>query len=205
MNIDVPTLIACGIGPTQARLFADPLAAACIRFGIDTAKRFPAFLSQGMHESLKFTRLEEGLFYSTPERIRQVFPSRVKTLDDAKTLARNPQGLANRVYSGRLGNGDEDSGDGWKYRGRGIFQLTGKDNYQRASDDIGVDYVESPELVALPEHACLTAAHFWVVSGCNDAADMVDLRAITAKVNGPAMLGLAERTDLYLDVLEAMA
>jgi putative chitinase len=205
MKIDIQTLVACGVGPTQARLFADPLAAACQRFGIDTPQRFSAFMAQALHESCKFTRLEENLFYSTPERILQVFRGRVHSLDDALSLVRNPKALANRVYSGRLGNGSEASGDGWANRGRGIFQLTGRDNYQRAADAIGVDYVAAPDLVAQPEHACLTAAHFWVSNGCNDAADAGDVRAITAKVNGPALLGLTERTTLYMDVLEAVA
>lgn len=204
MNITVQLLVACGIGPTQAKLFADPLAFACQRYQIDNVKRLTAFLSQALHESANFTHMEENLFYSTPERIRQVFPSRVKSLDDARTLARNPQALANRVYSERLGNGDEASGDGWKYRGRGIFQLTGKANYHLASVAINVDYVKAPELVALPEHACLTAAHYWVDNGCNQLADFGDLRSVTARINGHAMLGLQGRATLYLQVMEAM-
>lgn len=204
MNIDVATLIACGIGPSQAKLFAEPLVFACQRFQIDTKKRLTAFLSQAMHESANFTHMEENLFYSTPERIRQVFPTRVKTLEDAKTLARNPQALANRVYCDRLGNGDEASGDGWMYRGRGIFQLTGKANYRMAALAINVDYVKAPELVALPEHACLTAGHYWVDNGCNQLADFGDLRSITARINGHAMLGLQGRTSLYMQVLEAL-
>jgi putative chitinase len=169
--ITAASLIASGVGPTQAKLFEDPLAEACRRFGIDGPKRTAAFLAQALHESENLTRMEENLFYSTPERIRQVFPSRVKTLDDAKTLTRNPQALANRVYAGRLGNGDEQSGEGWKYRGRGIFQLTGKTNYDMASRELGIDYGNNPDLVAMPVHACLTAANFWVSRGCNEFSD----------------------------------
>jgi putative chitinase len=203
--ITTASLIASGVGPTQAKLFEDPLAEACRRFGIEGPKRTAAFLSQALHESANLTRMEENLFYSTPERIRQVFPGRVKTLDDARTLTRNPQALANRVYSGRLGNGDELSGQGWKYRGRGIFQLTGWTNYDMATREIGIDYVNNPDMVAMPIHACLTAANFWVSRGCNELADMGDMASITKRINGPAMLGMNERAAIYLEVLEALA
>ena len=204
MTITIPLLIACGINPTQAKAFAQHLDDACRRFGITTENRVTGFLSQAMHESTNFTRMEENLYYSTPERIRQVFPSRVKSMAEANALARNPQALANRVYADRLGNGNEASGDGWLYRGRGIFQLTGKANYLAATSDLDVDYVSKPELVAVPEHACMTAANFWADNGCNELADHGDIGGVTARINGTARLGLSERTHLYAQVMEAI-
>ena len=186
--VTVGSLIAAGLAPTQARQFAEPLAAACARFDINTPARLAGFVAQCHIESAGFTRLEEGLSYTTPERIRAVFPSRVPSLADAARLVRQPQALANRVYSGRLGNGDEASGDGWRYRGRGIVQLTGRANYADAATALGRPYVEQPELVAQPADACLTAAWFWHSRKLSILADSAQWDAITRAVNGPAML-----------------
>ena len=187
--ITVATLIAAGIGPTQARQFAEPLAAACRRFDISTPPRLAGFLAQCSVESAGFTRLEEVLTYRRPERLREVFPSRVKSLDDAARLvAAGPQAIANRVYAGKIGNGDEASGDGWRYRGRGLKQLTGRANYADATEALGRPYLEQPDLVALPEDACLTAAWYWHAAKCNILADSAQWDAITRAVNGPGML-----------------
>ena len=194
----VEALLAMGVSPTQAKTFLEPLRLACSAFGIDTPVRQAAFLSQAGHESAHFTRLEENLFYSTPERIRQIFPSKVKTMADASTLTRKPQALANRVYSGRLGNGDEASGDGWRFRGRGLFQLTGRANYKDAG------YEDRPDAVAQPMDACRTAAWFFVARGCLPHADASDIDAITRIVNGPAMLGLSERKQDFGEALRGL-
>ncbi len=181
-------LIGTGVPPTQARAFLTPLALACERFQIDTPARLAGFIAQCRVESTDFTRLEEGLFYTTPERVRQIFPRTVPSLADAATLVRNPQKLANRVYAGKNGNGNEASGDGWRYRGRGLKQLTGRGNYAAAEKALGRPYVEQPDLVALPEDACLTAAHFWHSVKANVLADSAQWDAITRAVNGPGMV-----------------
>lgn len=191
--ITVASLTAAGIGPTQARQFAPSLAAAAARFDINTPPRVAAFIAQCRVESAGFTALEEGLSYSTPERIRQVFPTRVASLADAATLVRKPQALANRVYGSRLGNGNEASGDGWKFRGRGLKQLTGRANYADAAVGLGRPYVDHPEWVALPEDACLTAAWYWHAAKCNILADSGQWDAITRAINGPGMLQAALR------------
>lgn len=196
-------LIAAGIAPTQAKLFSDPLSAACALYDISTPVRIAAFVAQCAHESTSFTALEEGLYYRTPERIRAIWPSRVPSLADATTLARNPQGLANRVYAGRNGNGDTASGDGWRYRGRGLIQLTGRANYAIAAAALGRPYVEQPDLVAQPSDACLTAAHYWTTHGCNALADSSQIDAITRVINGSAMAGAAERRELFREALLA--
>lgn len=193
----VERLVAAGIKPTQAKAFAEPLRAACARFAIDTPVRLAAFVAQCAHESAHFTALEENLYYSSPERIRAIFPSRVPSLAVAQALARNPKALACRVYAGRLGNGDEASGDGWRYRGRGLVHLTGRSNYADAAQALGRPYVEQPDLVAQPADACLTAAWFWHCRKLNILADASNTDAITRAVNGPKMAGQDERRRLF--------
>lgn len=201
----IDRLIAIGVSPTQARAFAEPLKASMALFDISTPQRQSGFLAQCMLESQRFTRLEENLFYTTPERIRSVFPSRVRTLEDAATLTRNPRALANRAYAGRNGNGDEASGDGWRYRGRGLFQLTGRANYRRASQALARDYVGAPELVAEPSDACLTAAWFWNAHGCNELVDRGRFDATTRVINGPAMLHARERLAAFHEAMGVLA
>lgn len=186
--ITLARLIASGVAPTQARIFAVPLAAACARFAIDRPARVGAFIAQCRVESANFTTLEEGLYYRTPERIRMVFTSKVTSLQQASLLARNPQALANTVYASRNGNGDTASGDGWRFRGRGLIQLTGRANYTDAAIGLGQPYEMVPDLVATPEHACLTAAWYWHANKLNVLADAGLTNAITKAVNGPAMM-----------------
>tara|TARA_R110000823_G_C15932016_1_gene499576 strand:- start:1716 stop:2333 length:618 start_codon:yes stop_codon:yes gene_type:complete len=205
MNITVASLIASGVPPTQALQFADPLAKACAQFDISTPARVAGFVAQCRVESGDFARLEEGLYYTTPERVRAVFPSRVPSLADAAKLCRNPQALANRVYAGKIGNGDESSGDGWRFRGRGLKQLTGRANYAEAQRALGRSYLTSPDLVAQPEDACLTAAWFWASVKGNMLADSAQWDAITRAVNGPAMLQASLRRQYSEHALEAFA
>lgn len=203
--IDVQTLTACGIAPTQARMFAAPLAAACARFDITTPPRIAAFVAQCEVESIGFTALEEGLYYRSPERILDVFKRlRPRGLDGAARLAKNPKALANACYAHINGNGDEASGDGWRYRGRGLKQLTGRANYAAAAAALGRPYVEQPELVALPDDAALTAAWFWDRGRCNVFADTNQVDAITRAVNGPGMLQAAERRSQTNNNLRAL-
>lgn len=191
--ITVAALVAAGIPPTQARAFAEPLAAACSRFGIDTPARVAGFVAQCRVESAGFTMLEENCYYASADRIRRIFPSRVPDYETAQRIARNPRGLANLVYSDRLGNGNEASGDGWRYRGRGLKQLTGRHNYTEAFHALARPYVDEPDLVAQPEDACLTAAWFWASKGLNTFADALQWDSITRVVNGPGMLQSFER------------
>lgn len=200
--IDVPKLIACGIGPTQARLFAPHLSAAFQRYGIDDAQEQAAFIAQAMHESRSFTAMEEGLYYRDPARICAVWPRRFPTTADASPFARNPQGLANKVYAGRMGN--VAPGDGWRYRGRGVFQLTGKDNYRAASDSLGMDFVNSPELVSQPAAASFTAAWFWDARGCGKALRQEGFDRTTALING-GQIGAADRRRHFAECMEALA
>jgi len=198
-------LIACGIGPTQARIFLAPLQQAFERFEILSPVRMAAFIAQAAHESANFTRLEENLHYSKPERVMAVFLSSVPSIAAAVPLISNPEALANRVYANRLGNGDTTSGDGWKYRGRGLFQITGRANYMAAGGALGVDLKNHPAMVAEPESAAMTAGWFWSAAACNDLADGSQIDAITRKINGRAMLGADERRCRFDRALQVLS
>lgn len=203
--ITIATLIAAGITPTQAKAFAEPLASACARFGIDRPVREASLVAQCAHESGGFARVEENLYYTTPERVRAMWPSRVHSLEDASHLIRQPQALANRVYANRNGNGDESSGDGWRYRGRGLIQLTGRANYMAAGSALGAAYKDQPDQVATPVHAALTAAWFFVTAGCLPLADASNTDAITRRINGPAMAGAADRRQRFEEAVRAFS
>jgi len=191
--ISVGALIASGIHPTQARLFADPLSAACALYAINTPPRIAGFIAQARVESAGFTQLEELLNYTTAERIRSIWPREVTSLQQAATLTCKPKELATVVYANRNGNGDEASGDGWTYRGRGIFQLTGRANYADAAAEIGRPYVDQPDLVAMPSDACLTAAWYWSTIKGNLLADASQWDAITKAINGGMLQADARR------------
>jgi putative chitinase len=204
-DLTLDGLVSAGLPPTQARLFLEPLRAACARFDITTPARLGAFIGQCRVESADFTVLEENLWYTTPERLLRVFPSRVRSLEQAVTLTRNPQRLANLVYAGRLGNGDVDSGDGWRFRGRGLKQLTGRDNYADAGVALGRPYTTLPDLVSAPTDAALTAAWYWHSTKCNLLADAWNIDAITRAVNGPAMLQAGRRAQYSQDACSALS
>lgn len=182
--------------------YAKPLVVAMEHFNINTNKRMAAFIGQCMVESSNFTKLEEGLYYTTPSRIEAIFS---KARGRGNELARNPEKLANVVYAGRLGNGNEASGDGWKYRGRGLIQLTGRSNYAIAGKELGIDLIGNPDQVKNDLYvACLTAAWFFSKNGCNELADGWQISNITKRVNGPAMLHNKERIDISNKILKAL-
>jgi putative chitinase len=160
------------------------LKAAAERWGINTPLRMAHWLAQLEHESGGFKRLEENLNYSA-EGLTKTWPSRFPDLSAAQAYHRRPEAIANRVYSARMGNGDEASGDGWRYRGRGYIQLTGFDNYERASLALfGDDRLsERPEMVAEPATAADVAGWFWSENRCNEYADRDDINGVSGIVN----------------------
>lgn len=200
-------LVASGVSVTQARLFAEPLKAAMALYDISTPQRQSIFLGEMIVETTNLTKFEEDLRYTDPKRIATIFKTGFdldrdgivdpEEIEFAKAYVRNPKALANRAYANRNGNGDEASGDGWRYRGRGGFQLTGKENYIKASQGVGLGavYVHNPDLVALPSDACLTAAWFWMSKGCNQLADLGNVDACTRIINGKAMLHANKRRE----------
>jgi putative chitinase len=178
------------------------------RFSLTTPTRQSAFLAQTAHESAGFTRLTENLNYSATG-LATTWPGRFRGADGqpnalARALHRRPEAIANVVYANRMGNGPEASGDGWRYRGRGLLQITGRAQYQRCGAALGLPLVEQPDLLAQPEPAVLSAAWFWQVNGLNELADAGDFEAITRRING-GLNGLAERRALWAKFREALA
>ena len=175
-----------------------PLTSAMTRFEINTPARIAAFLAQAAHESNQLRWLVERLDYS-PKRLMAIWPRRFPTLEQAETYAHSPERLANFVYANRLGNGDAASGDGWRYRGRGIFQITGRGNYRRVGEALGLPLEAEPQLLEQPEHAALSAAQFWHARGLNELADdrgddndLTDFERICLLVSG-GRIGLTAR------------
>lgn len=184
------------IGPNpRINEWFEAIVDICPDYKIDTPIRLAAFLAQCAHESANFKRIEENLNYSA-NALMQTWPSRFKTIDIASQYARNPQKIANRVYANRLGNRDEASGDGWMYRGRGLIQLTGKENYQRFASSIKKDVSEMPEYLSTIRGAVQSACFFWETNKLNGLADKQDIVALTKKING-GTIGLEERQKLF--------
>jgi putative chitinase len=196
--IGVEQLIACGIQPTQARQFAPVLDAVFDRFEINTRARRAAFIAQTMHESTRYTRLEENLWYTSTEAICNAFTRlRILPYHELYLLTKNPKALATAAYGDRNGNRGADSGDGWTYRGSGLMGLTGLDNFRAAAKATGRDYVEHPEWVRTnPEDAALSAGWFWSHRGCNELIDRDNFRETTRRING-GYNGASERLTLY--------
>lgn len=180
-----------------ADAFARPLADACRRFDIVQPRHVASFLAQVAHESSELRVLEEGLNYRSAERIREVFGARrFPTLASAAPYVGNPRALASRVYAGRLGNGDEASGDGWKYRGRGLIQITFHDNYLLCGLALDLPLLEQPDLLKATDHAAASAAWYWWNRNLNPLASDTDIRDETRAVNG-GQNGLEDRERYY--------
>ena len=186
-------LLSMGVRPETAGLFAPHLFDAATKWEVSVAA-LPMFLAQLAHESALFERLVENLNYTSPQQIMQTWPKRFKTKTAAMAFVRHPERLANYVYADRIGNGDAASGDGWKYRGRGLIQVTGKDNYRDASESLGLPLLEEPELLEEPVHAADAAGWFWKQRDLNQFWDMVTY--CTRAING-GITGLPERIRLY--------
>ena len=169
----------------------EPLNAAFAKYDISTPARQASFIGQCSHESGNFRILEENLHYSATALMR-VWPSRFPNLEVANQFAGNAEKIANKVYAGRMGNGDEESGDGWKYHGRGLIQLTGKDNYANCGSSLSVDLLGNPDMLLDPKYAALSAGWFWGKKGLNSLADSQDYDTMTKRING-GLLGLDDR------------
>ena len=192
-------------------VWAQALTPAMERYEINTNNRIAAFLAQTGYESGQFNRLVENLNYSTAKRLVAVWPKRFPTEQYAQSYVNNPQKLANFVYANRLGNGDAASGDGYRYRGRGLIQLTGRSNYQAAATAMSIDCLNNPDLLLQARYAALSAAHFWFSHGLNAKADdgtpdddLEDFRDITYVVNG-GYTGVNDRLALFNQIEPLLA
>ena len=189
-------LQALGIDPK----WEEPLQAAFDKYDINTLKRQAAFIGQCAHESANFKVLQENLNYSA-EGLMKTWPSRFPTKEVADQYARQPAKIAGKVYNGRLGNTSEE--EAAKYLGRGLIQLTGKENYERCGSAIGVDLVNEPNLLVEPSHAAMSAGWFWNKKGLNELADQQEHGQITKRING-GTLGLDDRLQKTTKALAAL-
>lgn len=169
----------------------DPLNETFERYNINTAWRQAAFIGQCGHECANFKILEENLNYRA-ETLMRIWPKRFPTLEFAKQYEKNPKKIANSVYANRMGNRDEASGDGYRFRGRGCLQTTGSANYYHAGKALGVDLIMEPDLLSTPKYAALAAGFFWDTHKLNQYADSRDYVTMTKKING-GTIGLQDR------------
>lgn len=197
-TLDNATIIALGTTFPKMRITADALRRMGVaddlasskaaqydplfrNHGITTVLRMAHFLGQVMHESRKFEAVEENLYYTTAERIRQVWPTRFPTIESAQPYTRNPKMLANKVYGGRMGN--HNPGDGWKNRGRGDIHTTGANNYRGLFQWLGLPLDTDPNLVAT-KYAAASAIRYWTVNGLNTYAASDQYETLTRRING---------------------
>ena len=172
-------------------------------YEINTPARIAAFIAQCAHESGGFKFLKENLNYKAAS-LRKVFPKYFPDDTIAAQYAGKQEMIANRVYGGRMGNGKEPTGDGWKYCGRGLIQLTGKNNYQAFADSIETPVEEVPEYLATFEGAVQSACWFWETNNLNKEADAGDIKAMTKKING-GYIGLEDRIKHYQHALHVLS
>ena len=172
-------------------VWVDALNETFERFNIVTAAQQASFIGQAAHESGNFKMLVENLNYRA-ETLMKVWPKRFPTLEFAKQYEKDAKKIANSVYANRMGNRDEASGDGFRFRGRGLFQTTGHAGYYHAGQALGEDFVMNPDLVSTPKYAALTAGFFWNTHKLNNFADVEDYKGMTKKING-GFIGLADR------------
>jgi putative chitinase len=190
--VNADQLRQLGIDPS----LVDPFNETFQRFGILTPAQQASWIGQCGHECGNFRILEENLNYKAATLLK-LFPKTPKrqwgfTPEEAAAYEKQPQKIANRIYSNRMGNRDEASGDGWRFRGSGFLQLTGHSNFYHAGQALGVDFVMQPELVRTPMYAAQTAGWFWQTHKLNQYADSGDILTMTKRING-GTIGLDDR------------
>lgn len=189
--------------------WADPIKAGCRRFTIDTVREIAALLAQAGHESSGFTRLSEGLHYKSAERIKAIFGqgkagrARFPTVASCAPYVGQPARLANYVYANRMGNGPPESGDGFRFRGFGPFQLTGRNNHQAFADAIGMAVDQVPDFIRTIEGGALSMCWFFKVNGLEDLAATPGVTDETKAINGGTH-GLADRKARFDALIKEM-
>ena len=183
--ISAEKLHALGIGSE----WSEPLTTTFVKFGMVSPKEQAAFIGQCSHESGHFKLLVENLAYRV-ETLMKLWPKRFPTMEEANKYARQSEKIANHIYANRMGNRDEASGDGFRFRGRGLVQLTGHDSYWHCGQALGQDFVMNPDLVATPMFAALSAGWFWSTHGCGKLVDSPE--QLCKRING-GLIGLQDR------------
>jgi putative chitinase len=202
INLTLEHLQACLPEAKKANLekYVEGFNETFEHFEINTPERMAMFIAQTAHESGNFNAVEENLNYQA-KALLAFWPKKFAGVADE--YARKPEKIANRAYCDRMGNGNEASGEGYKYRGRGIIQLTGKDNYRACGKALGIDLVSEPDQVAKNPVAVLSAGWFWNTRKLNQWADKEDVVTVTKKING-GTIGLADRTAHFHHILEVL-
>jgi len=178
--------------------YLDPLSQTLDKYNIKTDHDVSAFLAQIGHESGDLRRVVENMNYSAI-RLLEVFPRYFKTQEEALNYARQAPRIASKVYANRMGNGNEESGDGWLYRGRGLIQLTGKTNYQKFAKHMNMDLNEITSFLETPKGACYSAGFFWMTNNCNDKT----IEQSTKIINGGTH-GLEDRRNRFMRISKEM-
>ena len=203
MNLTVEQLALILPNNKEISQWHDAMLKVFPKYDITSQKRIASFLAQTGHESLDYTILSENLNYSS-KGLNTVFPKYFKNAGrDANSYARQPEKIANIVYANRMGNGNTESGDGWKYRGRGIIQLTGYDNYKAFADYIGKSVGETISYIQTKEGAVESAAWFWNTRNLNKVSDSGDVTAVTKLINGGTH-GLEDRVKRYNNAIRIL-
>jgi putative chitinase len=184
-----------GGNPPNAENWFEALCAILPDYEIDTPQRLAAFLAQTAHESGGYRAIKENLNYKA-ESLCKVWPRYFPDMATAKAYEKQPERIANRAYGNRMGNGPEESGDGWKYAGKGLIQLTGKDNYTRYAQSLEISVEEASEHLTTFEGCVQSAAWFWEANNLNQWADKGDILTLTKRING-GTIGLEDRIKHY--------
>jgi putative chitinase len=202
MNLTLHQLKQILPGNTNLADWHEALTTILPEYEINTPERIAAFLAQCVHESSGFSAIKENLNYKAAS-LQKVFPKYFSTSELAEAYAHQPEKIANRVYANRMGNGDEASGDGFRYCGRGLIQLTGHDNYLSFADSIETPLEEMPEYLATYAGAVQSACWFWECNDLNSLADTGDIKAMTKRING-GYIGLEDRVKHYEHIKEVL-
>jgi len=189
--------------PARVAYFYEGICQTFEVFDINNPRRQAAFLAQCGHESGGLNLTEENLHYKAAT-LTKLWPKKFPADVAAQYAKMGPEAIGSRTYGGRMGNGDESTGDGYRYRGRGLIQLTGKDNYSACGDALGMDLISEPDLVSDNPVAVLSAGWFWDTHHLNALADAEDLLTMTKRING-GTIGLEERIENYHDMLEVLS
>jgi putative chitinase len=184
-----------GGNPPHAEQWYDALCQILPDYEIDTPQRLAAFLAQTAHESGGYRAIKENLNYRAAS-LMKVWPRHFPTMEIATAYAGKQEKIANRAYGNRMGNGPEESGDGWKYAGKGLIQLTGKDNYTRYAQSLEMSVEEASEHLTTFEGCVQSAAWFWESNNLNQWADKGDILTLTKRING-GTIGLEDRIKHY--------
>lgn len=192
----------CVGNPPHAEYWFEAICQICPDYDINTPSRLAAFLAQTAHESGGYRAIKENLNYKAAS-LRRVFPKYFPSDELAAQYANKPEKIANRVYGNRMGNGPEESGDGYRYCGRGLIQLTGKDNYTRYAQSLEISLEEAQEHLTTFEGCVQSAAWFWEANNLNQWADKGDILTLTKRING-GTIGLEDRIKHYNHALHVL-